>query len=65
LYSAKGVASIIGSWVGAIVYEHTGSWAGGFYGSAVMALVAAGLSIVLAATASRRTAASVVVAEAK
>jgi hypothetical protein len=30
-----------------------------------MALVAAGLSIVLAATASRRTAASVVVAEAK
>jgi MFS transporter, OFA family, oxalate/formate antiporter len=65
LYSAKGVASIIGSWVGAIVYEHTGSWAGGFYGSALMALVAAGLSIVLAATASRRTAASVVVAEAK
>jgi OFA family oxalate/formate antiporter-like MFS transporter len=65
LYSAKGVASIIGAWVGAVVYEHTGIWAGGFYGSAVMALVAAGLSIVLAATASRRTSASVVVAEAK
>ena len=65
LYSAKGVASIIGSWVGALVYEHTGSWSGGFYGSAVMALVAAGLSIVLAATASRRLASVVVVAEAK
>lgn len=65
LYSAKGVASIIGSWVGAVVYEHTGSWTGGIYGSAVMALVAAGLSIVLAATATRRAAATAIVAEAK
>ncbi|HKV99071.1 MAG TPA: oxalate/formate MFS antiporter [Vicinamibacterales bacterium] len=65
LYSAKGVASIIGGWVGALVYEQTGSWSGGFYGSAVMALVAAGLSVVLAATASRRIASGVVVAEAK
>ncbi len=65
LYSAKGLASVIGSWVGAVVYEHTGSWSAGFYGSAVMALVAAGLSIVLAATMSRRVAGAVVVAEAK
>ena len=65
LYSAKGVASILGGWVGALLYEHTGSWGGGFYGSAAMALVAAGLSIVLAATASRRAAAAIIVAEAK
>ncbi|MEP6782613.1 MAG: oxalate/formate MFS antiporter [Acidobacteriota bacterium] len=41
LYSAKGVASIIGAWVGAKLYEQSGSWSTGFYGSAVMALVAA------------------------
>src|SRR4030095_10219146 len=37
LYTAKGVASIIGGWFGALLYESTGSWAVGFYGSAVMA----------------------------
>jgi OFA family oxalate/formate antiporter-like MFS transporter len=41
LYTAKGVASIIGGWVGALVYEQSGSWAMGFYGSAAMALIAA------------------------
>jgi OFA family oxalate/formate antiporter-like MFS transporter len=41
LYSAKGVASIMGGWVGAKLYEQSGSWSVGFYGSAVMALVAA------------------------
>jgi len=41
LYTAKGVASIIGGWVGALVFEQTGSWAMGFYGSATMALIAA------------------------
>jgi MFS transporter, OFA family, oxalate/formate antiporter len=65
LYSAKGVASILGGWVGALLSEQTGSWSGGFYGSAVMALVAAGLSIVLATVMSRRPAAAGVVAEAK
>jgi OFA family oxalate/formate antiporter-like MFS transporter len=45
LYTAKGVASIIGGWVGALLYEQSGSWAMGFYGSALMALVAAGLAI--------------------
>jgi MFS transporter, OFA family, oxalate/formate antiporter len=45
LYTAKGVASIIGGWVGAILYEQSGSWTVGFYGSALMALVAAGLAV--------------------
>jgi OFA family oxalate/formate antiporter-like MFS transporter len=44
LYTAKGVASIIGGYVAARLYEQTGSWAMGFYGSAVMALVAAVLA---------------------
>jgi MFS transporter, OFA family, oxalate/formate antiporter len=44
LYTAKGVASIIGGYVAARLYERTGSWAMGFYGSAVMALIAAGLA---------------------
>ena len=44
LYTAKGVASIIGGWFGALLYEQSGSWSMGFYGSAVMALVAAGLA---------------------
>ncbi len=54
LYTAKGVAAIIGGWVGALLYEQSGSWAMGFYGSAVMALVAAGMAIGL--RASRETA---------
>jgi OFA family oxalate/formate antiporter-like MFS transporter len=44
LYTAKGVASIIGGYVAALLYEGSGSWAMGFYGSAVMALVAAMLA---------------------
>jgi MFS transporter, OFA family, oxalate/formate antiporter len=44
LYTAKGVASIIGGYVAALLYERSGSWAMGFYGSAVMALVAAVLA---------------------
>ena len=44
LYTAKGVASIIGGYVAARLYEQTGSWAMGFYGSAVMALIAAVLA---------------------
>jgi OFA family oxalate/formate antiporter-like MFS transporter len=41
LYTAKGVASIIGGYVAALLYEQSGSWAMGFYGSAIMALAAA------------------------
>ena len=44
LYTAKGTASILGGYVGALLYERSGSWATGFYGSAVMALVAAGIA---------------------
>jgi OFA family oxalate/formate antiporter-like MFS transporter len=44
LYTAKGTASIMGGWVAAMLYERSGSWAVGFYGSAVMALVAAGIA---------------------
>ena len=59
LYTAKGVASIVGAYVPALIYEHSGSWAMGFYGSAVMALVAAALAYGLRtwqATARARTA---------
>jgi len=44
LYTAKGTASILGGYVGALLYEWSGSWTVGFYGSAVMALVAAGIA---------------------
>jgi MFS family permease len=44
LYTAKGVASIIGGYVAALLYEQSGGWAMGFYGSAVMALIAAALA---------------------
>jgi len=48
LYTAKGVATLIGSWgLGALLYERTGSWATGFYISAVMALIAAAMAAVL------------------
>ncbi len=52
LYTAKGVASIIGGGVGAMLYERTGSWSSGFYGSAAMALIAAGLAFGLRASRS-------------
>jgi OFA family oxalate/formate antiporter-like MFS transporter len=55
LYTAKGVASILGGWFGALLYERSGSWAMGFYGSAMMALIAAAMAIAL--RASRRPAA--------
>ena len=29
LYSAKGVASILGGWVAALIYESSGSWTAG------------------------------------
>jgi MFS transporter, OFA family, oxalate/formate antiporter len=55
LYTAKGVASIIGGWFGAFLYEQTGTWSGGFYGSAIMALIAAGMALSLrSATASAK-----------
>jgi OFA family oxalate/formate antiporter-like MFS transporter len=50
LYTAKGVASIIGGYVAARLYEQSGSWTMGFYGSAVMALVAVVLAYGLRTT---------------
>jgi OFA family oxalate/formate antiporter-like MFS transporter len=56
LYSAKGVASIFGAWVGAKLYEGTGSWTTGFYVSAVMALIAAGIAFGLQQSRQRESA---------
>jgi MFS transporter, OFA family, oxalate/formate antiporter len=62
LYTAKGVASIIGGWFGAFLFERTGSWSMGFFGSALMALTAAILAMRLRG-ASPRAGARVVVPE--
>jgi MFS transporter, OFA family, oxalate/formate antiporter len=51
LYTAKGVAAIIGGWIGALLYEQSGTWVTGFYGSAVMALIAAAMAVGLRAAA--------------
>jgi OFA family oxalate/formate antiporter-like MFS transporter len=56
LYTSKGVASIIGPWVGALIFERTGSWAMGFYGSAAMAVIAVGAALKLRAASRARTA---------
>ena len=58
LYTAKGVASIIGGWVGALLFEQFGSWTVGFYGSAIMALIAAVMAMRLRAAASALKAAN-------
>jgi MFS transporter, OFA family, oxalate/formate antiporter len=39
LYTAKGVASILGGGIAALLYQHFGSWSSAFYGSAVFALI--------------------------
>ena len=55
MYSAKGVASIIGGGIAALLYERFGTWTACFYGSAVLAIMAAALIFGLrAATASSR-----------
>jgi OFA family oxalate/formate antiporter-like MFS transporter len=41
MYSAKGVASIVGGWLAAVLFERFGTWSACFYGSAVLALFAA------------------------
>jgi OFA family oxalate/formate antiporter-like MFS transporter len=51
LYTAKGVAAILGGWIAALLAEQSGSWALGFYGSAVMALVAAVMAVKLRSSA--------------
>ena len=39
MYSAKGVASIIGGGLSAMLYERFGTWSAAFYGSATLALL--------------------------
>jgi len=63
LYSAKGVASIIGGCFGAWLFEHSGSWSAGFYISALMALAAAGMAIGLRASRRRLHTAAVRLAQ--
>ena len=45
VYSAKGVASILGGVVAALLYERFGSWTACFYGSAALALLAAVMAV--------------------
>jgi OFA family oxalate/formate antiporter-like MFS transporter len=45
LYTAKGVAAIIGPYVGAVLADKYGNWSVGFYGSAIMALIAAMMAV--------------------
>jgi MFS transporter, OFA family, oxalate/formate antiporter len=52
LYSAKGVASIFGAGVSAVLFERFGTWSAGLYGSAVLALGAAVIAFGLLASAS-------------
>ena len=49
LYSAKGVSSILGGVVAALLYERFGTWSACFYGSAALALIAAVMAAVLRA----------------
>ena len=45
LYSTKGVASILAGGLAAQLFESTRSWAPAFYGSAVLAMIAAVMAI--------------------
>jgi OFA family oxalate/formate antiporter-like MFS transporter len=44
LYTAKGVAAFIGAWGGPLLFERFGNWDACFYGSAALALIAAGMA---------------------
>ena len=59
LYTAKGVAAIFGGWLGALLAEQSGSWALGFYGSTVMALIAAMMAVKLRSSSAALKAAKV------
>jgi OFA family oxalate/formate antiporter-like MFS transporter len=49
MYTAKGVASIVGGGLAALLFERFGSWTAAFYGSAALALIAAALAVGLRA----------------
>ena len=51
MYSAKGVASIMSGGLAALLFERFGTWTACFYGSAVLAVLAAGLIFGLRGTA--------------
>lgn len=59
LYTAKGVASILGGGVAALLFQHFGSWSSAFYGSAGFALTAGLLALVLRAVPLPRKTATV------
>jgi OFA family oxalate/formate antiporter-like MFS transporter len=61
LYSAKGVASILGGWAAALIYESSGTWSAVLYGSVALALVAAVLIMGLRALASASSRAAMAV----
>jgi MFS transporter, OFA family, oxalate/formate antiporter len=50
LYTAKGVAAIISGGVAALLFERFGTWSACFYGSAVLALIAAVIAFGLRAS---------------
>ena len=50
LYTAKGVASILGGALAAMLYLRFGSWSAAFYGSATLALLAGMTALALRAT---------------
>ena len=56
MYSAKGVASIIGGGLAAYLFETFGTWAACFYGSAVLALIGAMMAFGLRAARAPRLA---------
>ena len=45
MYSTKGVASIVGGGIAALIFEKTGSWSAVFYGSAILALCSALIAV--------------------
>jgi OFA family oxalate/formate antiporter-like MFS transporter len=45
LYTAKGVASIIGGGLAAVLFQQFGTWTAAFYGTAALALIAAAIAI--------------------
>ena len=59
LYSAKGVAAIIGAGVAAMLFERFGTWTACFYGSAVLALLASVIAFTLRASRKAPSAAAI------
>jgi len=59
MYTAKGVAALIGGGLAALLSERFGGWSGLFYGSAALALVAAALALGLRASALQKNSVSI------